>query len=300
MSEPEIIKIDQIDKYNRFFGFETLHPLVAVVDMSEARYDHRRYKFNYGLYALFLKDVKCGNIIYGRQPYDYQDGTIVCFAPGQVTEVELDEKVQPKARGLLFHPDLIRGTALGRDIRNYSFFSYDTREALHLSESERQTVMDCLDKIEGELQHPVDRHSRKLITANIEVLLDYCMRFYDRQFTTREAVNADILTRFEQLLDEYFENGATQSEGLPTVKYFADKVFLSPNYFGDMIKKQTGRTASEYIQSKIIEKAKEALLSSGETMSEIAYSLGFQYPQHLSRMFKRVVGCTPNEFRRRK
>ena len=209
----------------------------------------------------------------------------------------MDPQVQPDAYGVLFHPDLIRGTALGQDIRNYTFFSYQTREALHVSQQERQTILECLHQIETELHHSIDKHSRRLITAHIGLLLDYCMRFYERQFTTRTQVNKDILMRFETLLDEYFDSDAPQREGLPSVRYFADRVFLSPNYFGDLIRKQTGVTASEYIQNKLIERAKEALLSSGKTMSEIAYSLGFQYPQHLSRMFKRVVGCTPQEFR---
>ena len=293
----EFIKLDEVDKYNKLFGLETLHPLVSVVDLSKATRWPTRLKINYGVSALYLKDVKCGNIIYGRQSYDYQDGTIVAFAPGQVTVTELLEDVQPRAYGILFHPDLIRGTALGQEIKGYSFFSYETREALHLSEEERQTVMDCLHKIEAELEHAIDKHSRRLITANIGLLLDYCMRFYERQFTTREEVNRDIIVRFERLLDDYFDSDAPQREGLPTVRYFADKVCLSPNYFGDMIRKQTGQTASDYIQNKLIERTKEALLSTDSTMSEIAYGLGFQYPQHLSRMFKRVTGLTPGEFR---
>ena len=293
----EIIKIDSVDRYNTIFGLETLHPLVSVVDLSRATTWPMRAWFNYGVYALFLKDVKCGNIKYGRQYYDYQDGTVVCFAPGQVADLEMLPDIQPAAHGLLFHPDLIRGTALGQEIRRYTFFSYETNEALHLSEEERRTVMDCLHKIEAELEHAIDKHSRRLITANIGLLLDYCMRFYERQFTTRCEVNKDIVARFEQLLDDYFDGEAPQQEGLPSVKYFADKVCLSANYFGDMIRRQTGQTASEYIQNKLIDRAKEALLSSDKTMSQIAYDLGFQYPQHFSRMFKRIAGCTPNEFR---
>ncbi len=293
----EIIKLDSVDRYNKIFGLETRHPLVSVVDLSQATRWPTRAWFNYGVYALFLKDVKCGNIKYGRQYYDYQEGTVVCFAPGQVTDVEMLSDVQPAAHGLLFHPDLIRGTALGQEIRNYSFFSYETNEALHLSEAERRTVMDCLHNIETELEHAIDKHSRRLITANIGLLLDYCMRFYERQFTTRSEANKDIVTRFEHLLDDYFDSDAPQREGLPSVKYFADKVFLSANYFGDMIRRQTGQTASEYIQTKLIDRAKEALLSTDKTMSQIAYDLGFQYPQHFSRMFKRIAGCTPNEFR---
>lgn len=293
----EVIELNSVEKYNQLFGLETLHPMVSVLDLSKATQWPQRYKINYGVYALFLKETRCGDITYGRQPYDYQEGTIVCFAPGQVASVQMEEGVHPKGYGVLFHPDFIRGTQLGQDIKHYSFFSYETREALHVSEDERRTVMDCLQKIEMEMKRPTDKHSRRLITANIGLLLDYCMRFYERQFTTREASNKDVIVRFEQLLDEYFDSPAPQVKGLPTVKYFAEKVFLSPNYFGDMISRQTGRTASEYIQGKVIEKAKDLLLSTTKPMSEIAYSLGFQYPQHMSRMFKRLVGHTPNEYR---
>ena len=293
----ELIRLDSVDKYNKTFGLETLHPMVSVIDLSKATQWPDRLKITYGVYALYLKETKCGDITYGRQPYDYSEGTIVCFAPGQVAEVEMSQDVRPMAHGVLFHPDFIRGTTLGQEIKKYSFFSYETREALHLSETERDTIMDCFKKIEEELRHPIDKHSRRLITANIGLLLDYCMRFYERQFTTRELPNKDIIVRFERLLDEYFDSNAPQEIGLPTVKYFAEKVFLSPNYFGDMIRKQTGITVSEHIQNKLINRAKELLLSTSKSMSEIAYSLGFQYPQHMSRMFKRVVGSTPNEFR---
>ncbi|MEZ3442588.1 helix-turn-helix domain-containing protein [uncultured Alistipes sp.] len=293
----EMIRIDSVDVYNKLFGFETRHPLITVVDLSEATRWPLRTKFAYGVYALFLKDARCGDIKYGRKSYDYRDGTIVCFAPGQVVEVEMAPDTRPAGYGLLFHPDLIRGTALGQEIRNYSFFSYETNEALHLSDEERQTIRDTLQKVEQELDHAIDKHSRRLITANVGLLLDYCMRFYDRQFITRSEVNSDILTRFERLLDAYFDTDMQRQEGLPSVKYFADKVFLSPNYFGDVIRKLTGMTASEHIQNKVIDRVKEQLLSSDKTASQIAYELGFQYPQHLSRMFKRITGLTPNEFR---
>ena len=293
----EMIRIDSVDVYNKLFGFETRHPLITVVDLSEATRWPLRTKFAYGVYALFLKDARCGDIKYGRKSYDYRDGTIVCFAPGQVVEVEMAPDTRPAGYGLLFHPDLIRGTALGQEIRNYSFFSYETNEALHLSDEERQTIRDTLQKVEQELDHAIDKHSRRLITANVGLLLDYCMRFYDRQFITRSEVNSDILTRFERLLDAYFDTDMQRQEGLPSVKYFAAKVFLSPNYFGDVIRKLTGMTASEHIQNKVIDRVKEQLLSSDKTASQIAYELGFQYPQHLSRMFKRITGLTPNEFR---
>lgn len=296
-SKEVIITIDSVDRYNKIFGIETRHPLVSVVDLSKAVTWPERARFRYEVYALFLKNVKCGNIKYGRQYYDYQDGTVIGFAPGQVADVEMIPNMQPQAYGILFHPDLIRGTALGQEIRNYSFFSYESNEALHLSGEERQIITDGLNKIEMELSHSIDKHSRRLICANIGLLLDYCMRFYERQFETRREINKDIIVRFEQLLNDYFVGDTPQREGLPTVKYFADKVFLSPNYFGDMIRKQTGKTPSDYIQDKVIDLAKQALLSSDKTMTQIAYDLGYQYPQHLSRTFKKVVGLPPNEYR---
>ena len=293
----EMIVIDSVDRYNEIFGLETRHPLVSIIDLAKSTTWPTRAWFRYEVYALYLKNVKCGDIKYGRQYYDYQDGTIVCFAPGQITDLEMLPNIQPNAHGILFHPDLIRGTALGQEIKKYSFFSYEINEALHISEEERQTVMDCLQKITIELEHSIDKHSRRLICANIGLLLDYCMRFYERQFDTRNGVNKDIIVRFEHLLNEYFEGDDPQKQGLPSVKYFADKVFLSANYFSDMVRKQTGKTVSEYIQDKMIGLVKEQLLSTDKTTSQIAYEIGFQYPQHLSRMFKRIVGMTPNKFR---
>lgn len=294
----DLIKLDTVDANNQLFGLETLHPLVNVVDLSEANGYPIHFTVNYGIYALFLKDIKCGDIRYGRQVYDYQEGTIVSFAPGQVAETEMLEGVKPMAKGIVFHPDLIKGTSLGQEIKTYSFFSYDSREALHLSEEEKEIILDCLAKIKLELVHPIDKLSKRLIARNIQLLLDYCMRFYNRQFVTRTEVNKDVLSRFEFLLDDYFRNGKTRTEGVPTVRYFADKVFLSPNYFGDLIKKETGRSPQEYIQGKMIDMAKEMLLGTEKTVSQIADDLGFQYSQHFNRIFKKNVGQSPNEYRR--
>lgn len=294
----DIIKLDTVDAYNQLFGLETLHPLVSVVDLTDATRFPKHFIVNYGIYALFLKDTKCGDIRYGKQVYDYQDGTITSFAPGQVVETEISDDVRPKAKGLLFHPDIIKGTSLGQEIKSYSFFSYSSSEALHLSEDERGIFLDCLRNIRTELTYPVDKLSKRLIARNIQLLLDYCMRFYERQFVTRSVANKDVLSRFENLLDDYFFNGSQISEGLPTVKYFAEKVCLSPNYFGDLIKKETGKTAQEYIQNKIIDLAKELILGTNKNVSQIAYELGFQYPQHFNRIFKKTVGYTPNEYRK--
>lgn len=296
--DTEILQINTIDSYNSLFGLETRHPLVAVVDLADATRFPSHFTMNYGIYALFLKQTRCGDIRYGRQIYDYQEGTVTSFAPGQVVEVNMEPGFKPKARGLLFHPDLIRGTSLGQGIKNYSFFDYSSSEALHLSDEEKELFSNCLDQIATEIERPIDKFSRRLIARNIELLLDYCMRFYARQFETRSVVNHGVLAQFETLLDEYFASGRTQSEGLPSVKFFADKVCLSPNYFGDLIKKETGKTAQEYIQDKIIALAKELLLGSEKTISEISYELGYQYSQHFNRIFKKNVGQTPNEYRK--
>ncbi len=297
-SMDKIIKLENIDQYNSLYGLETLHPLVSVVDLTKATKTVNHIQMTYGLYALFLKQTKSCDIKYGRQSYDYQEGTIVCFAPGQTIGVEtLEDEVSPQVYGVIFHPDLIRETSLGKNIKNYTFFSYAVNEALHLSDQERGIVMDCLEKISIELEHAIDKHSKALIAMNIELLLNYCMRFYERQFITRSNVNKDTLSQFEQLLEEYFQSQHPMQDGLPSVKYFADKVCLSPNYFGDMVKKETGRTPQEHIQEKVIELAKEHITETDETVSQIAYTLGFQYPQHLCRLFKRRVGCTPNEYR---
>ena len=294
----KILNLDSVDLYNKLYGLETLNPLVSVIDLNKATSSVDLIRFNYGIYALYLKLEKACDIKYGRQTYDYQEGTIVCFAPGQTAETNpTTDKVQVNAHGILFHPDLLRGTSLGKSIKKYTFFSYEVNEALHLSEEERSIVMDCLKIIRMELEHGVDKHSKTLLVNHIELLLNYCMRFYERQFITRGKTNRDVLTRFENLLDEYFESALAEQDGLPTVKYFADKLCLSSNYFGDMFKKETGKSPQEYIQEKVIELAKERISDTADTVSQIAYSLGFQYPQHFCRLFKKRVGYTPSEHR---
>ena len=294
----KIVKLDTIDAYNKLYGLETLHPLVAVIDLTKATQSVNHITMDYGVYALYLKEDKSCNLKYGRREYDYQEGTIVSFAPGQVVEVVTPEdEFQPKVYGILFHPDIMRRTSLGENIEKYNFFSYSSYEALHLSQQERKIVLDCLEKIDQELKHGIDRHSKQLIAMNIELLLNYCLRFYERQFTTREEANYDILQKLEQLVTSYWENNLSKELGLPTVKYFAEKVYLTPNYFGDLIKKETGKSAQEYIQLKLIERAKKLIAQSNKTMSEIAYELGFQYPQHFGRLFKKHTGITPNEYR---
>jgi AraC family transcriptional regulator, transcriptional activator of pobA len=207
------------------------------------------------------------------------------------------ETYQPKGYAVIFHADLIHGTSLGQHIQDYTFFSYQSKEALHLSERERKIVLDCFSKIEYELEHAIDKHSKTLIVDNIELFLNYCVRFYDRQFITRENVLKGILERFESLLNEYFRTDKPQTIGLPSVAYCANELNLSPGYFGDLMKKETGKTAQEYIQAKVIDLAKEKIFDKSKSVSEIAYELGFKYPQHFTRLFKQKVGQTPNEFR---
>ncbi len=298
----QLFRFDTVSDYNALNNQPTLNPLVSVIDFSNA--NPRTWgakgnvKINYGLYCIFLKEVKCGDIKYGKNYYDYQEGTLVFVSPGQVMEIEnTGEVYQPKGHALVFHPDLIRGTSLAKSIHEYSFFGYNSSEALHLSERERQVVLDCFSKINFELQQGIDKHSKKLITSNIELFLNYCERFYDRQFITRDNVNKGILEKFENLLNDYFNSDKPQEVGLPSVAYCADELNLSPNYFGDLIKKETGKAAKEYIQDKIIDTAKNKIFEGGKTVNEIAHELGFKYPQHFTRLFKQQVGYTPKEYR---
>ena len=230
--------------------------------------------------------------------YQMEAGDLVFIAPGQVFGID-DGKILYGYKGwcLMFHPDLLRGTSLARRMADYSFFSYSSNEALHMSEREQQIIINCFREIREELQHAIDKHSKQIIAANIEVLLNHCVRFYDRQFVTRENVNKDLLTRFEELLRDYFTSDKPQSLGLPSVAWCADRLHLSANYFGDLIKKETGKSAQEYIQLTTIDRAKELLIEGRKSVSEIAYELGFKYPHHLSRLFKKVVGYTPNEYK---
>lgn len=292
-----IRRFETVTDYNLFNNNETLHPMVSVVDLSKAspRQGSRMY---FGLYTIFLKDVNCGDMVYGRHTYDYQEGTLVFLAPGQMAGTNSNgETYQPKGYALVFHPDLIHGTSLGRHIQEYTFFSYQSNEALHLSERERKIVLDCFSKVGYELEHAIDKHSKKLIVDNIELLLNYCVRFYDRQFITRDHVHKGILERFEQLLNEYFQTDKPQTIGLPAVSYCAGELHLSAGYFGDLVKKETGKTAQEYIQAKLIEVAKEKIFDQSKSVNQIAFELGFKYPQHFARLFKQRVGQTPNAYR---
>jgi len=291
------MKIESVAQFNRDREQKTLHPLIGVLDNALSR-PVREARYVSDLYIVFLKDVKCGDLRYGRNYYDYEEGTLLFIAPGQVFGFEDDGKmVQPTGWSLVFHPDLIRGTHLGKRMNEYNFFSYDANEALHVSDAEREIVLECFRKIRYELKHAIDKHSRTLIVSNIELFLNYCVRFYDRQFVTREHVNKDVLSKFESLLNDYLHSDKPQTWGLPSVTYCAGELNLTAKYFGDLIKKETGKSAQESIHLKIIEAAKEKIFDTSKSISEVAYELGFKYPAHFTRMFKQHVGRSPNEYR---
>ena len=297
-----IVRFENVKDYNALSNHETLHPLVSVIDFSKSKPwvwpGGESIKVSYGMYSVFLKEVKCGDLKYGCNYYDYEEGSLVFMSPGQIVEVEyLGENFQPKGYALMFHPDMIHGTTLGRHIQDYTFFGYQSNEALHLSERERKIVLDCFSKIQYELEHAIDNHSKKLIVSNIELFLNYCTRFYERQFITRENAHKGVLEKFENLLNDYYQSDKPNTIGLPSVAYCATELNLSAGYFGDLIKKETGKTAQEYIQSKVIDVAKERIFDQSKSVSQVAYELGFKYPQHFTRLFKQRIGQSPNEYR---
>lgn len=292
----DILYFNSIKEYNDFNNNETLHPLVSIVRLDKAE-PRKLKRLRYGFYTVFLKQIYCGDLRYGLSNYDYEGGTLIFLAPNQVIGESKDAYYQPQGVALVFQPDLIVGTTLGKNIGDYHFFSYGVNEALHLSEQERKIIEDCFAKIEYELHHAIDKHSKQLIVSNIELFLNYCTRFYDRQFITRDNVNKGILERFEELLNNYFVSNKPQTIGLPSVSWCAEELNLSTNYFGDLIKKETGVSPQEYIQAKVINVAKERIFDIDKSISEIAYELGFKYPQHFTRLFKQKTGVTPNEYK---
>ncbi len=300
-----LFQINSVTAYNNLLKQETLHPLVSVIDFAKvAPLDPAKLKASnaakaqINLYAVFLKDIKCGNITYGINDYDYEEGSLIFISPGQVYGIEIsEEKQQLRGTALVFHPDLIRGTSLGKHIDEYTFFSYEVNESLHLSSRERKIIDDCFNNINYELEHAIDAHSKTLIVSYLELFLNYCTRFYERQFNTRSHVNKDILVRFEIVLKDYFSSEQPLEAGLPSVRYCADKLFISPNYLGDLLKKETGKSAQEHIHLKLIDIAKEKIFDAEKSISEIAWELGFKHPQHFTRLFKKQVGMSPNEYR---
>lgn len=298
----EIIPIETIVKAHELMRLPSpKHPLVSVVMPEDFKLmpNLRGAKIIPGFYQVMFKMGECGNLQYGRNSYDYEDGTLIFTGPGQTMELEeTNEEIESVNEGwtLAFHPDLIRQSTLGEKIEDYNFFQYEVTEALHLSDAERKTIEEIRDKIVVEYSQNLDRHSQKLIIANIELLLDYCLRFYDRQFLTRANLNTDLISRFEKILKGYYQSDLPV-EGIPSVHFCADQLHLSANYLSDLLKKETGKTAQEHIHLFVLEKAKNRLRHGTESISEIAYSLGFEYPQHFSNLFKAKVGQSPRAYR---
>lgn len=288
---------DTIKKYSEFFNNKSQHPLINYVDLNKSNLISRN-RARIDFYAIITKETICGEMRYGNKYYDYSDGSMIFIGPNQIIGSEPEgEMHQPYGKALIFHPDLLKGTSLGKHIHEYSFFSYELNESLHLSDREREIVDGCYTNIISEMNQNIDKHSKKLIVANLELLLKYCSRFYDRQFITRENVNHGILEQFEQKLNEYLLNDDLKITGLPSVNYFANELNLSANYFGDLVKKETGNSAQDFIHLKLLELAKERVLDTTKSISEVSIELGFRYPQHFTRFFKQRVGFAPNEYR---
>ncbi|MFN3588425.1 MAG: helix-turn-helix domain-containing protein [Spirosomataceae bacterium] len=289
-----------LEKYCAEFHQETKHPHIHFIDFNKSPLVPRK-KFQLSFYVIALKETYCGDLQYGNTSYDYAEGTMVFLGPNQIFGSHpIGELHQPYGKALVFHPDFIKGTRLGELIQHYTFFQYKSNEALHLSLNERKIVSSFFTNIETELSDAIDQHSKELILANVETLLKYCVRFYDRQFSSRSAMQSKLLNQFDELFHAYFTLDEIHRYGIPTVSYFAEKLHLSPNYFGDLIKKETGKTAQEHIQHRFIELAKEQLLVTSKNINEIADEMGFKHHQHFTRLFKQKVGVSPRDFRIKK
>jgi len=294
-----LIHLRSIADLSRLLNENDFHPLVAVVDFSQTTdHIHEDSRITTDFYSVMFKNYCKNYVTYGRKAIDFDEGSLICMAPNQVIAIdtEIEPRENPMGWGLFFHPDLIRTTSLNAKMKDYSFFSYEISEALHLSEKEKLLLYECIVKIQAELKENIDDYSQTIIVSTIELLLNYCNRFYGRQFITRKATNRDILEKVEGILKQHFSDKRFP-KSLPTVKFFADEVHLSPGYLGDLLKKETGFNAQEHIHQVVIEEAKNILLNSTHSVSEIAFQLGFEYPQYFSRLFKQKTGTTPLEYR---
>lgn len=290
-----ILKVRNVSDYEQYYGLENRHPLVSVINYAEIS-PIRPSVNNYEVYGLFLHNQLSADLTYGCGRYDYRSGTLICVAPGQIGGTEdKGELIQLDGWSLLFHPDLLHGTSLAKSIHEYTFFDYRINEALHLMDEEHDIFVSLLRQIKHELNGKHDIFQNRILTEYISLLLNYCMRFYDRQFVTRKLDNIDILQRFNAFLYDYFNKKQQLSDGLPSVQYCADHLCLSPNYFGDLIKKTTGDNARNYIYRYVIQLAKNEL-ASGTPVTQVAYEIGFDYPQHFTRMFRQQTGMTPSEY----
>ncbi len=296
----DIFRIKSISQLHDALGFEKpKHPLVSLVDVSQLiiTAEMVNVKTSIDMYYIGMKSGDCG-LQYGRHHYDFTEGVLAFHAPNQVFSVTSEQEFDKESGWMLFfHPDLIRSTPLGENIDEYSFFNYEVYEALHLSEKEKSTLNECVVRIREEYNERIDSHSQRVIVSSLELLLNYCSRFYERQFNTRTARNKDIVTQVERVLKDYYKAGQLPEYGAPSIHYLADKVNLSHNYLSDLLKKETGRSAKDHINDFLVDKAKNLLLSTEDSISEISYSLGFNYPHYFSRLFKTKTGFTPQKYR---
>ena len=292
----ETVAIDSLKTYNNLYGLKTSHPLIGVLEINESSKIVNHVTLKFEVYALFLKNGSQCTLKYGRKSYDYQEGTIVSFSPGQVVTIE-DEKQElgPEVVGVMFHPDLIYGTPLASKIKDFEFFGYSQTEALHLSENEWEKFNFYVDLIREELERPIDNHTAAVLSAHIQLLLEHLDRFYDRQFITRHKFNSDIVSQFQHNLRNYFSENDIIT--IPNIGYFANKASLTTGYFSNLIKKETGMSPKDLISLQLIDEAKRRLVETNKDISVIAYSLGFDYPAHFSRLFKKITGFTPKEYR---
>jgi AraC-like DNA-binding protein len=297
----EIIRLQSISDLHKLFNLRnSQHPLVAVLDFSKVSEQvNQNSKISTDFYSIMFKNYCKNNIKYGRKAIDFQDGNLICIAPNQTIEIdnEIEHRENMLGWGLFFHPDLIRSTSLNDKLKSYNFFNYEVSEALHLSDKEKNILLECVQKIQSELQENIDIHSQYIIVSTIELLLNYCSRFYGRQMITRSQTNKSIIAQIENILNSYFAESKAKEQGLPTVKFLADNVHLSPSYLSDLLKKETGKNAQEHIHFYLIEEAKNYLINTEKNINEIAYSLGFEYPQYFNKLFKQKTGNTPMEYR---
>ncbi|WP_430402279.1 helix-turn-helix domain-containing protein [Fluviicola sp.] len=296
----QTIKIESITQSHQALGIEKpKHPLFSVLRFEDLKQvpNDSRVRLVFDFYQITLKKDCPGKLQYGQTPFDFDEGVMAFFAPKQVSILEKSDEILAKSGWLLnIHPDFLRSFSLGQKIREYSFFEYEVNEALILSEEEEKSIETIFQQIEKEYKLPIDIFSHDVVIANIELLLTYCNRYYNRQFILRKPNNQSLLVRFKNLLNEYFENGLAQ-KGLPSVTYLAEKLNLSPKYLSDCIKNISGQNTQQHIHDIIIEKAKELLSSTDLTVSEVAYQLGFEYSQSFSKLFKSKSGVSPLEFR---
>ncbi len=299
-SKQEIKKIGSVAEMHEHLNVaKPSHPLVSLIDTAQLEIPASAIgtRSVSNLYMVAVKDRNCG-VDYGRNSFDFNEGLMVFSAPGQVyTTRRSMEKGDIQGWMLYFHPDLIRNTHLSKSIEQYSFFNYDVYEALHLSEAEEQMVNNCIAHIKNECEQRIDNHSQRVIVSNLELLLNYALRYYERQFNTRTNQSKDVVAVFERELKSYYEQQNALELGTPAIERFAEKVHLSQHYFSDLIKKETGRAPKDHINDYVVERAKNMLLGSEQSISAIAYDLGFNYPHYFTRLFKSKTGQTPLEYR---